>query len=277
MEAIQQSDARRVAPEPELPEDRIWTAETTDGKKWAAKRPDWWGFHPILFGIRHGTEMLYYALAKHNKLPMPDGQILVVNGLSCWATDFIKSRTALGEVDHPLPEPMQAKVEKTFHSDAAQREAYIRALFLDVMLRNFDRKVGNILKVEVGESLSLFYFDHEQSFGWRGNVQVFGRNRIKTPEEEYAEIDKNVSLEGKYHWARTYSTFSERKRIFESLDLQASMLDELEPQIPSIGGCFAQSDKWIYPDQFIDMKRGIAAWWEYMLNMPYSALDSRLF
>jgi hypothetical protein len=276
METIQRSDATQVNQEQDLPADRLWTAQTKDGRKWAVKRPDWLNFHPILFGIRHGTEMFYYALAKHNKLPMPDSKILVVNGFNCWATEFIKSRDALGTVDDPLPELVLEKLERTFQNDTAQCEAYIRASFLDVMLRNYDRKVGNILKVEIGDFFSLFYFDHEQSFGWRGNIQVFGRNRIKAAEEEFAEIDACIPLERKYRWARIYSTFPERKRIFESLDLRLSMLDELEPQIPNIGVDFPH-EKWIYPDQFIDMKRGLAGWWDYLLRMPYAALDCRLF
>lgn len=277
MELVQHSSAQLVEQDPNLPADRILTAETADHRKWAVKRPDWWGFPPILFGIRHGTEMFYYALAKHNKVPMPDSQILMVNGFNCWATEFIESRPVLGSVDKPLNEEVQAKLLRTFQTDAAQREAYLRALFLDIMLRNYDRKVDNVLKSEVGETLSLYYFDHEQSLGWRNNIQAYGRNRIKSPEEEYAEIDANVMLERKYRWARIYSTLAERQRIFESLELQLSMLDELEPQIPNIGGPYPPQDKWIYPDQFIDMKRGLAAWWEYLLRIPYKVLDSRLF
>ena len=275
MEKIQRSDGQRIAPMKDLPEDRIWTVES-DGGIWAAKRPDWLGFPAALFGIRQGTEMFYYALAKHNKLPMPESRIVTVGGINCWATEYLPTRKALGTVNEPLTPAAHAKLSKTLKTDAAQREAYLRALFLDVMLRNTDRKVANILKTDAGEAYSLYFFDHEQSLGWRGNIQAFGRNRIKSSQEEYAEIDASMPLERMYRWASSYSTFSERRSVFESLDLQLSLLDELEPQIPRV---FSDNPHhvWIFPDQFKDMRSGLAAWWKYILRMPYAALDSRLF
>ena len=275
MDKIQRSDARLVAQAPGLPAGRILTAES-EGRIWAAKMPRWLGHSATLFGIRHGTEMFYYALAKHNKLPMPESRILTIDGTNCWATEYIKFRDALGTIDDPLPATAHEKLNRTFETDATQRGAYLRALFLDVMLRNTDRKVANILKTDAGETFSLFYFDHEQSLGWRGNIQVFGRNRIKSPQEEYAELDASMSLERTYRWASSYSTFAERRHVFQSLDLRLSLFDELKPQIPNVT-VSTPNDYWIYPDQFTDMKNGLAAWWEYILRMPYAALDSRLF
>lgn len=275
MDSIQCSEGRRIAAMQDLPEDRVWTVES-DERIWAAKRPDWLGYPATLFGIRQGTEMFYYALAKYNKLPMPDSRIVTVAGINCWATEYIKTRNALGTINHPLPQAVHAKLSKTLETDTAQREAYLRALFLDVMLRNTDRKVANILKADAGEKLSLFYFDHEQSLGWRGNIQVFGRNRIKSPLEEFAELDASMSLERTYRWANSFSTLAERQRVFENLDLRLSLLDELQPQIPPVDVNHPDI-LWIYPDQFEDMKSGLAAWWEYLLRMPYAALDSRLF
>jgi hypothetical protein len=137
------------------------------------------------------------------------------------------------------------------------------------MLRAFDRKVGNVLFSEVHDSVSLEYFDHEQSLGWRNNIRAFGRNRIKSPDVEYADIDGNVSIERDYRWASTHSTFAERKRIFETLDLRLSMLDELFAQRPI--------ECWMYEDHFTDMKVGLAAWWEFLRGMPYADLDRRIF
>lgn len=54
------------------------------------------------------------------------------------------------------------------------------------------------------------------------------------------------------------------------------MLEELQPQIPTVRHDVPHH-KWIYPDQFKDMKNGLGVWWEHLLSMPYAALDSRLF
>lgn len=280
MEAIPVSEAVQIEQEPSLPAKRVFTARA-DGRKWAVKAPVWLGYSHV-FSIRLGMEMFYFALAKQNKLPMPDSRILHVKSpnlvmpdgraypfpdLNCWGTEFIPGG-ALGEVDHPLSAAMLEKLEAVFENTPAEMEAYLRAVFLDVLLRNFDRKVGNVLKVETADSLALLYFDHEQSFGWRANVQSFGRNRIKSPVEEWAEIDRNVSLERTYRWAAKYSTIEARQQLFESLDLRVSMLDEVMSQV---------RDNWIYPDQLADMKKGLDDWWGFLRAKPYVELDHRIF
>lgn len=244
-----------------------YTAHTTESDRtrtWAAKGDDWqWpGFH--IFGIRLGAEMVYYALAKHNGLPMPESRILSIDGVPYWGTEIIEGRVALGKADKLYPN-LEAPIRDALKTDGKQVEACIRAAFLDIMLLNSDRTVSNVLRSSSGE---LFFFDHEQCVGWHANIEVFGQNRILTPTEEYFKLVGHPTPVQKYGWGRAHSELADRKRIFESLKLDPSLLDELRPQIP---------EHWISKWQFPETKAGLTAWWQFVRSQPYEQIDAKIF
>lgn len=208
--------------------------------------------------------MVYYALAKHNDLPMPESRILSIKGVECWGTEIIENRVALGKTDDLYPN-LEAPIRDSLKADAKQVEACIRATFLDAMLVNSDRTVSNILRSASGE---LSFFDHEQCVGWHADIHVFGQNRILTPTEEYAKLGGRPSPVKKYRWGRDHSELGHRREIFDSLKLEPSLLDELRPQIP---------EHWISKWQFPETKSGLTAWWEYVRSRRYDELDGKIF
>jgi hypothetical protein len=103
-------------------------------------------------------------------------------------------------------------------------------------------------------------------------IQVPDRNRIQSPEDQYADVHENIRLECDYGWAAKHSTLDERQRLFEGIDLRVSMLDEVRLQMVNYLG-----DSWMYPEQFENMKEGLRAWWGFLRDKPYEELDRRLF
>jgi hypothetical protein len=271
MEPIRVETGLTVRQHKYLPTDKlIWTAQA-DGRTWAVKTPRWPSYACVgIFSIRLGMEAAYYSLAKHNHLPMPESGIILLGGTANWGTEIIDGRTVLGKGESELAEVQLERVKKTLAADAKQVEGYLRATFLDAMLLNRDRTISNVLMADAGDLMALSYFDHEQSLGWANNIQAFGRNRIHTPEVEFAaeNLNRRLILERKFHWGAAYSTPEMREKIFRSLDLRPELLDEVHRQMPG---------EWIYPDQLEDMKKGLVAWWKFLREQPFKTLDARLF
>jgi hypothetical protein len=142
MDPIPYSDAEQIDWRSSLPDAKpIFSAKTKTAagevQEWVGK-PSIWAeglHHPI----RLGMEMFYYALAKPNKLPMPESRRLhlrevklrmpdkkeyLFTNLNCWGTEFIAGGT-LGAKNDPLPDDVLRKVETTFQKDRAQMDAYV--------------------------------------------------------------------------------------------------------------------------------------------------------
>jgi len=248
----------------------ITTRTAADGRVWATKTGEWPEQGCTLFLIRLAVELLCYAIARYNKLPMPECKILVVGGRPMWGVELVDGRIALGIKDEVLSPDLQAEIALTFQKDCHEAESYVRAVFLDVLMLNEDRTVSNVLHRRGDGRFNFEYFDHEQSLGWKNDIQVFGRNRIRSPEDEYRDLDRRLRIEGRYRWGARHTTVADRKDIFASLHLEVEMLDELRPVVVDSLG-------WLSKFQFESMKRGLAVWWAYLRAISYEELDARIF
>ncbi len=243
-------------------------ASTADGRRWVAKTTEWPVRGCRLFPIRLGVEFLYHALASHNGVQMPAARILRVREEICWAFEMISQRDALGKTDDPLDPRLVDAVQKQLSESAVDRDAFLRAAFIDVMLLNADRTHSNILHHRVGVQVRLFFIDHEQSLGWRADPNVPERNVIQDPDKEYARISSYTSLGRKYPWAGLASYRRDRQAVFSSLELDAALLDQARSTMPP---------NWITDTKYDEMKPRLAAWWDYLRARPYDELDQHIF
>jgi hypothetical protein len=133
-------------------------------------------------------EYMYYALAFANSVPMPTASILEIEAASLWGMEVLDGRNQLAPRDK-LPDALRTEIRQSFVDYVEERDSFLRASFLDVMLLNADRGETNTLCKKDGGRLRLFYLDHETSFGWRNQKDNDEENRIQAPEKEYERLD----------------------------------------------------------------------------------------
>lgn len=226
-------------------------AETPDGRQWAAKRIEW----PrgcTAYPIRLGVELMFYALAAHNKVPMPDARILTVRGERCWGMEILGTRLQIGDRDQDIPEAKWEQVRQGLANSAGERALFLCASFIDVFLLNDDRTEPNVLAQTSGSCLLLSYIDHEQSLGWKNDLHIPARSKIASPAEELAQVTTRCLKFGrKYQWARAVSTPEERRAVFAAIELEPALLDIARPWIP---------EGWFPDQEFDERKAGLTRW-----------------
>jgi hypothetical protein len=243
-------------------------AETINNDQWVAKTTEWPWAGCRDYSLRVGVEYAYYALAQHNGLNMTNASVLKVGEEICWATKILPDRNALVAGDTKLTKEQQEELREGLVNSQEERSAFLRLVFLDVFLLGADRKASNVLKQIDDDRLRLFPIDHGQSLGWRNNIEDAENNRIRSGAEEYARITAYTQLEAEYHWGAIVSTPKEREEVFNSLKLDAALLDQLKPWIPLC---------WFPKKEFDDRKAGLVNWWEFLKGRPYPELDKRIF
>lgn len=243
-------------------------ARTNDEKEFAAK-PVEWPPYCHNYPIRLAMEYIYYALAHANAVSLPLARILDCNGALFWGVQIVAGRRKLGESGVDIPAAFCAEIKQCLLDHPAEGDSFLRVSFLDVLLLNQDRTESNILVQRVGGRLQLFYFDHEQSLGWRNNLHVSADNHINLPAEEYDRIAMRYSSRFRhYKWARDISTRQQRRAIFTKLQLDAGALDEIRPNIPF---------GWIDDDRFAETGARLMEWWAFLKERPYDELDELIF
>ena len=177
--------------------------------------------------------------------------------------------SALSDVSDSLDADLNNRIRQSFQSHPEERDVMIRAAFLDTLLLNQDRTETNILFQDEGGRLRLFYFDHEQSLGWRNNLRVPNDNVIQDPAFEYGRIaEKYGAVFRNRKWALESSTLAERTDIFQSMEYWPAMLEEIRPNIPP---------GWISDDKLLVISTGLANWWTFIKKQAYEDLDAAIF
>lgn len=269
MDNIPRADGTAIDCPPEVKHEHGYTFCAISGKRrFAVKSREWPYAGCRAFAIRHGVEFIYYVLAAHNHLPMPSACVLKINGEECWATEVIKGRDALRQKKQPWPPGIQENLVLTLKNTTDERQNFLRATFLDVMLLGCDRTEYNVLKEEVDDVLRFYYIDHEQSCGWQNDPATGGKIRIHAPEKEIEDVPGRYAKFAHDHSVKEVSTREEREEIFRGIKLTEELLNEVRPMLP--GG-------WVSDEQFAAITVGLAPWWKFLRESPYEKIDETLF
>lgn len=249
--------------------DLLVCARTDDHREFAVKTSDWPMRGCRNYRIRLAVEFVYYAYACENQVPTPEARVLELPNDVGWGTEILPGRVQLTGRDMTLTEAESEVVKAGFFSSCDARDAFLRLSFLDVLLLNQDRTESNVLKQEVDGVTRLSFIDHEQSLGWRSNIEVPAENGIKSPEVEFSRIaDRYARFSLKYGWGLQISTVEERRTIFHQMKRDPSLFDEISAKIP---------DGWISPEDLQDMRVGLVSWWAYLERKPYEQIDQLIF
>lgn len=242
-------------------------ALANDTRNYSAKPATWpTAWHK--FPVRLANELIYYTLASNYGLPVPPAAILNINHEHFWGVEYREERRALSANQVVLSPPAAADIGRALARSPDLLTAYLRSVFLDVMLFNSDRPEWNVLRQGDGGSLTLWYFDHDRSLGWKGDPDDPSRNKIKAPAEEFARIQSYAVLEQRHHWAKTFTGREGREKVFTALVLKPEDLDEIWPRIPA---------GWLTRPAFEEMRTSLDLWWQHLRGLTYKEIDDRIF
>jgi hypothetical protein len=249
--------------------DLLVCARTDDRREFAVKTSDWPMRGCRNYRIRLAVEFVYYAYARENQVPTPEARVLELPNDVGWGTEILPGRVQLTGRDMTLTEAEREAVKAGFLSSCDARDEFLRLSFLDVLLLNQDRTESNVLKQQVEGATRLSFIDHEQSLGWRSNIEVPAENGIKSPEIEFSRIaDRYARFGRKYGWGLQISTGEERRTIFQKMKCDPSLFDEIGAKIP---------DGWLSSESLRDMRVGLGNWWAYLERKPYEEIDQLIF
>jgi len=194
------------------------------------------------------VEFIYYSFACENEIPTPEARVLELTDDVGWGTEILPGRVQLAGRDATLTEVQREEVRAGLLESRENRDAFLRLSFLDVLLLNQDRTESNALKQTVDGLVRLNYIDHEQSLGWRSNIEFPSENGIKSPEVEYSRIVDHYARFGlKYGWGLQVSAREERRTIFQNMKRDPALLDEISAKLP---------EGWISGQQLREMRAG---------------------